>query len=278
MPSLALECTLPSGVYLLPGEYPQPGHPALIGNAVNAGDEEPRMRASVMIAAPDALNDEQKDRLLALEAQKLLRRLNLLLRWHRTVNQRTNVRELTLAQASPFRFLLATDRGLWGEFSASTSPVSYFSTGSPAERWRKIRDGFAANAEPPVEDLLLLDARQSLHEGRFRETVLISWSVIDSNFNRNFDRLAQATLGGEWPDALRFVTGNDFGLRNKMTIGLRLVAGRSLHRETNDFWTRLSESYKARNKIIHEGSLATEDQAKAAIAVAEHIISVMSSL
>jgi hypothetical protein len=236
------------------------------------------MQVSVPIVAPDSLTDEQKTRFQSLEVEKFLRKINLLLRWHRAVNQRTNVREMTLAQASPFRFLFAADSTLWGEFSASTSPVSYYSFGSPSERWEKIRRGFEAGSEPPVEDLLLLDARQSLNEGRFRETVLTSWSVIDGNFNRNFDRLAQTTLRTEWPEALRFITGNDFGLRNKMTIGLKLIAGKSLYAQPDDFWAKLSESYKARNRIIHEGSLATEDQAKTAIAVAEHIIAVMSSL
>jgi hypothetical protein len=70
------------------------------------------------------------------------------------------------------------------------------------------------------------------------------------------------------PDGRDFLKGIDFGLRHKMTTGLRFVAGRSLYTEPDGFWQDLSASYGLRNKIIHDGQIAHEDDAKLAIKVA----------
>ena len=100
----------------------------------------------------------------------------------------------------------------------------------------------ATGVEPDVAVLNLLDAEYAVSVGRFREAVLLCWSVIDSTFVRAFERLVDDRLPAEWPDGRRFLKGFDFGLRQKMTSGLRLVAGRSLYEEPDGFWDRLSAS------------------------------------
>jgi len=63
-----------------------------------------------------------------------------------------------------------------------------------------------------------------------------------------------------------------------MTTGLRLLTGRSLHAEPEGFWQDLSISYGQRNKIIHEGQIAHEDDAKLAIRVARNVVQIVVSL
>ena len=75
-----------------------------------------------------------------------------------------------------------------------------------------------------------------------------------------------------------FLKGIDFGLRHKMTTGLRLLTGRSLHMEPDGFWQELSISYGKRNKIIHEGQIAHEDDAKLAIKMARRIVQIVGAL
>jgi selenocysteine lyase/cysteine desulfurase len=70
----------------------------------------------------------------------------------------------------------------------------------------------------------------------------------------------------------------DFKLRNKMSAGMYLVANRSLFREPDGFWKRLSASYSKRNAIIHRGENATEDEATQALAVARRIVQIMGEV
>ena len=141
-----------------------------------------------------------------------------------------------------------------------------------------VRDGLASGNEPDVADLFLLDAERALHQGRFRETVLFCWSTIDSVFNRRYDALVDAGLVGEWGESRDFFKGLDFKLRNKMSAGMHLFAGRSLFREPGDFWQSLSASYGRRNAIIHRGENATEDHATQAFEVARRIVQIMTEV
>jgi hypothetical protein len=47
---------------------------------------------------------DEKQRLRVRDAEQLLRRTNRLLRWYRAVSRKTDIVELTRAQASPFEF------------------------------------------------------------------------------------------------------------------------------------------------------------------------------
>lgn len=108
--------------------------------------------------------------------------------------------------------------------------------------------------------------------------VLLCWGAIDSTFVRKFKRLVDDRLTDEWPDGRDFLKGIDFGLRHKMTTGLRLLAGRSLYAEPDNFWQELSASYGLRNRIIHEGQIAHEDDAKLAIKVARKIVQIVGEV
>jgi hypothetical protein len=56
-----------------------------------------------------------------------------------------------------------------------------------------------------------------------------------------------------------------------MTALLRLVCGRSLFSDLPR-WEKLQNSYEKRNKIIHDGSSATEDDAEEALSVARWVV------
>jgi hypothetical protein len=209
--------------------------------------------------------------------EQLLRRINRLLRWYRSVSRQADITELTRAQVSPFQFA-ATGAAPPAEW---TAPLEYEAVGpQPAvltleQTTQAVRDGLASGNDPDVSDLFLLDAERALHQGRFRETALFCWSTIDSVFNRRYGALVDAALLDEWGEARDFFKGLDFKLRNKMSAGMHLVANRSLFREPGDFWQRLSASYSKRNAIIHRGENASEDEATQAVAVARHIVRIM---
>jgi hypothetical protein len=229
----------------------------------------------------DSIDRDLIFRLQTRDAEELLRRANRLLRWHRASSRTSDAVELTRDQASPFRFEAtgaATESELWNQ------PVEYEAMGPRSLRLGldelsdMVRAGLAAGGEPDVADLFLIDAERALREGRFRECVLFCWSTIDSTFNRRYNQLVNASLAGEWRQARDFFTGVDFGLRNKMSAVMHLVAGRSLFREPPPFWEDLSASYRKRNGIIHEGEGASEDEAKLALEIAHRVVGLVRSL
>lgn len=280
---------LPYRLALPAGDYPTPA----VGGVVSISDVtlsdpsagergEASRAASIFTTDPvasrdDVLGDQIK------EADRLLRRVNHLLRWYRIVAGQPTTLEVTRAQVGRFMFDPVEQSGgsnwsaaadlVYEDASPPESP-----TRTPEERAIALRSGLARRAEPDVATLNLLDAEYAVSVGRFREAVLLSWSVIDSSFVRTFKDLVDQRLPAEWPDGRNFLKGYDFGLRQKMTSGLRLVAGRSLYEEPNNFWTQLSSSYAARNAIIHEGRVATEDQAMTAIAVAKRMVAITLEL
>jgi hypothetical protein len=142
----------------------------------------------------------------------------------------------------------------------------------------RVRSMLAFGGEPEVADLFLLDTERAIHEGRFREAVLFCWSTIDSTFNRVYDKLVDAKLDHEWAEAREFFKGVDFPLKKKMSAALFLVSGKSLFREPENLWQRLSHSYNKRNGIIHRGETANEDDALQALEVARNVVRIMGAL
>jgi hypothetical protein len=229
--------------------------------------------------SPDQVEVERTE-----QARTLVRRVNRLIRWYRASSADTTMTEITLAKASPFAFLDETvdSHGAstpeFLDFTASSlTPAGFQKSASRFDVVSDaVKEGFRSNDEPPVAVLFLLDARQALNEGRFREAVLFSWSTIDSTFSSRFENMVDAALGNEWGESRKFLKGLDFGLRHRMTIGMRLVAGRSFFQEPDGFWAKLSSSYDRRNKIIHQGESATEAEAQEAIHVAETVVELMT--
>jgi hypothetical protein len=229
----------------------------------------------------DASDTEPQQRQRGFQADRLLRRVNHLLRWYRVTTAHATIVELTRSQASPFHFTVEGTGATWGgdaplEYESQPPPLP--AAGSRAAFGKVVRQGLSGKTDPDVAALNLLDAEYALSVGRFREAVLLCWGAIDSTFVRKFKTLVDERLGNEWSEGPDFLKGIDFGLRHKMTTGLRLLTGRSLHAEPDGFWQDLSLSYGQRNKIIHEGQVAHEDDAKLAIRVAQKVVEVVASL
>jgi hypothetical protein len=250
-------------------------------------DDGPRTQISAVFGADDNADRDSASSQAAREASRLLRQTNRLLRWYRQLTSIPSILEVTRAQVSPFRFFVIDDglsRGLppksWVlpvlEFEAEEPTPQQFSNSDQLAA--SLRQRLSSSAEPDVAQLNLLDARHAKSVGRFRESVLLSWSVIDSSFVSKFEALVEERLSEEWGETRKFLKGQDFGLRHKMTSGLRLIAGRSLFNEPNDFWKKLSESYDKRNRIIHAGAAADEDDAQNAIDVATQVVRIVSTL
>jgi hypothetical protein len=269
---------------LLPaGEYPTPGeggsvHLTDVPLPTDDGTTYTRTQASAIFDAPDIASQQHQ---LRAQADRLLRRINHLLRWYRVTTSHATIIELTRAQASPFRFTVEGSEAAWGgavslEYEAPSLPTP--TKGTAAAFGDAVRKGLAGKTDPDVATLNLLDAEYALSVGRFREAVLLCWGAIDSTFVRKFKSLVDDSLTNEWTEGRDFLKGIDFGLRHKMTTGLRLLTGRSLHTEPDGFWQELSISYGQRNKIIHDGQIAHEDDAKRAIRVARKIVEIVAAL
>lgn len=279
MPELQVSVVLPYYLWLAEGEYQTApvGETVQVVAPVLPEGTQPRTPLRARFTPEESADPEEIQRRRARCGEQLLRRINRLLRWYRSVSRRADITELTRAQVSPFQFeaIGAAPAAEW------TAPLEYEAAGpQPAEltleqTTQAVRDGLASGNDPDVSDLFLLDAERALHQGRFRETVLFCWSTIDSVFNRRYEAMVDGALAGEWGEAREFFKGLDFKLRNKMSAGMHLFANRSLFREPDDFWQRLSASYSKRNAIIHRGENATEDEATQAIAVARQVVQIM---
>ncbi|HWE39511.1 MAG TPA: hypothetical protein VG406_23375 [Isosphaeraceae bacterium] len=252
------------------------------GEAVRVGQAGPSTGRDVSAEFDhrETTDLDEIDRFRKRDADELIQRANRLIRWCRALGHHPEQHEVTRHRASPFQFEVegAADPTHWIE------PLIFEPEGATPvppsidELTAAVRAGLAGGGEPDVADLFLIDAEQAIREGRFREAVLFCWSTIDATFNRKYEALVDSALAGEWADAKKSLTGVDFGLRNKMTAILYLVAGRSLFREPDGLWDRLAESYRKRNAIIHRGEGAAEDDARTALGVARGVVAVMRSI
>lgn len=213
------------------------------------------------------------------EADALLRRTNRLIRWYRSETRQAAVVEVTRVQASPFVFTERNTHSLWGKgLIFEADPPTVLATQSVTSIARAVRSGMAGSKDPEVANLFLLDAEQALRDGRFRETVLFCWSTIDATFNTKYEWFVDQTLVGEWAAARDWLKDTRFGMKNKMSAILFLTTGRSLFREPDDLWADLAQSYTKRNKIIHAGETAQEEDAELAVRVAHKIIKLMAGI
>jgi hypothetical protein len=274
---------LPYFLRLSEGDYPTSRGTDVVRVAAPLFQDEstpPRTPMSADFTVKDSSDPTEIREAKERCANRLAEGINQLLRWYRATSRRANVLELPRFQLSPFVFEVigGTAPAEW-TFPVPVEPPSPQPSLLTAEELSDaVRAGLATGNEPEVAVLFLLDAQRAVHQGRFREAVLFCWSTIDAVFNRKYDQLVEARLAGEWGDARDFLVGPDFGLRRKMSAGMHLLANRSLFREPDGLWERLSASYRKRNAIIHAGDNATEEDAEQAIAVAEQIIKVMGEV
>lgn len=282
MPEVRVSFLLPSFLRITSGEYEAGPHDVKIEvlDPQLLEGTAPRSRVRANFTHDDTTDQNLIQRQKARDADQLLWGANRLLRWYRAVTHRAEMVEVTRAQASPFEFEVLGG----GADPGWSAPLQYeAAVPTPldipnAEITQRVRDGFGSGQEPDVSELFLLDADRALNQGRFREAVLFCWSTIDSVFSRKYDALVARALAGEWSAAREFFTGVDFGMKNKMTAALFLVCQQSLYRQPGDFWQRLSNSYAKRNRIIHRGETASEDEAREAIAVARQVIQIMNAI
>jgi hypothetical protein len=286
MPNVVVSIDLPYLLLLPAGEYPTPGEGGSVrleetSAPVVGGGAEAKTVASTTFVAHDETDAITLTRMRHQQADRLLRRVNHLLRWYRVATGQATIIELTRAQASPFHFTVEGTSATWGgtaplEYEPASLPLP--NKGSRIAFGEAVRQGLGAKSDPDVAGLNLLDAEHALSVGRFREAVLLCWAAIDSTFVRKFKDLVDRQLSNEWSGGREFLKGFDFGLRHKMTTGLRLLAGRSLYAEPDGFWDDLSTSYDLRNRIIHEGQIAHEDDARLAINLVKKVINIVTSL
>lgn len=282
MPAIRVTITLPYYLRLAEGDYAGLGGAETV--RVLAPDltegMPPQTSVQANFANRDTADPDEIQREKARDASQLLQRTNRLLRRYRTVTRRADIIELTRAQASPFRYEVvgAPAAPEW------TTAVEYEATGpqpvplTVEQTTDAVRNGLLGGTEPSVAALFLLDAERALHQGRFREAVLFCWSTIDSVFNLKYNALIDIALAGEWAAGRDFLKDHNFGMRNKMSAVMHLVANRSLFREPANLWEQMTASYNKRNDIIHRGENATEDDADKALDVARRIVTVMDAI
>lgn len=282
MPAVRVTITLPYYLRLAEGDYAGPdGAEALRVLAPELAEgAPPQTSLQANFVNLDTADPDEIQREKARDARQLLQWSNRLLRCYRALTRRADIVELTRAQASPFRYEVvgpsaATDWSTAVEYEAiGPQPVPL----TIEQTTDAVRNGLVAGTEPSVADLFLLDAERALHQGRFREAVLFCWSTIDSVFNLKYEALIDVALAGEWAASRDFLKDHNFGLRNKMSAVMHLIANRSLFREPANLWQEMTASYNKRNDIIHRGDNATEDDADRALDVARRIVAVMDAI
>jgi len=254
MPELHVSVMLPYSLELTEGGYPTSlvGEELRVGTSFLQGRAQSGTRMSATFFPDDSADPEVIHQSQTKCSGQFLRRINRLLRWYRSVSRRAEISELTRAQVSPFQFESI------GEAASAdwNAALKYEVPGpQPAEltvekKSLAVWSGLASGNDPDVADLFLLDAERSLHQGRFREAVLFSWSTIDSIFNRKYEALVDAVLATDPGEARKLFKDLDFGLKNKMSIGMRVVANRSLYAEPGGLWEKISNSYILHSALI----------------------------
>jgi hypothetical protein len=284
MPIVRATIAVPYELELPSGDYPVDlaGASIALERTVATSEGVPWIRTSISWSfnAAAIVDGARAAEIADREARKLVRYTNRLLRWYRQLAAAPTVVEVTRTRVSPVRFTIMESQEPWvvPYLDYAEEPPVLPSTGRVDELGNAVRQAMAVGNEPDVGELNLLDAEYAKNVGRFREAVLLCWSVIDSAFVRKFNSLLDQSLAGEWGETRDFLKGLDFGLRHKMTSGLRLLVGRSLFDEPDGFWEQLSTSYRKRNGIIHEGLPADEDDAGRAIGVARKVIDICRAL
>jgi hypothetical protein len=286
MPQVEVSLLLPYLLHLSNGRYDTPA----VGGALFVtrveepdplgGPSQSRTQLAHRFNAADPLAAVEIDRASGEAVDRLLRATNHFLRWYRCETQQAAIAELSRAQASPFKFTRVADRAPWREpLIITADPPRIAARENRARVAARVRRGLRTQSDPPVAELFLLDAEQSIRNGRFREAVLFCWSTIDATFNAKYEEVLDRELAGEWASGRDWFKDHRFGMKNKMTAALYLIADTSLFRELGEaLWDELADSYTKRNNIIHRGATAAEADAERALRVARRVVEVMDRL
>jgi len=218
---------------------------------------------------PESLDDEFK-RCTGIT----LSDANQLVRWYRYLSKDYLAIEVVREQISPIIATVFTkDSSLSYEIDFRRPlPRPEFLT---EEQLSQLSANLRLRGTPPTSELLLLDAQEALAQYRYRETVLLAWSAMETIF----DPFIRERLLERFPD-LNFERGgagtnieNDLHFLTRADVLLSLLTGFSLRVNTNPpFWDNLCASRSHRNEIIHRGGDAGEDEAKLAVKVTQQFI------
>jgi len=106
MPELQVSVVLPYYLRLAEGDYQtaQVGEVVQIVSPLLLEGTAPRTLVRARFNPEDSADPEEVQRRRARCSEQLLRRINRLLRWYRSVSRRADITELTRAQVSPFQF------------------------------------------------------------------------------------------------------------------------------------------------------------------------------
>lgn len=243
------------------------------------------MVASCTFKPADGLSEDRKEAEKIKRAKILLAEVNRLLRWYRAAHCSPDTTELTLAQASPVRFTIGEmpDETDWApQFEREADAPIAQNSEDVAKANEAIASGFASEKqEPLLADLLILDANHAVQSGLFRQAILLSWAAIEGTFHSKFDQLVKEFLPGniEWKEGSEWLTDSRFGLRHKMTVGMRSVVGMSMYEIMgSDKWQEVGQSYKCRNNVVHNGFTATEEDARQAVQVADYVYKALKKI
>jgi len=172
MPIVRVTIDLPYLLILPPGEYPTPGEGGIVhlfevSVPVSNGTDVRQTQASGVF---DASDNEPRQRRRGSEADRLLRRVNHLLRWYRVTTGHATIVELTRSQASPFRFTLEGTGAAWGgepplEYEAQ--PPLSSAAGSRAAFGELVRQGLSGKTDPDVATLTPAGCRIRPERGAF---------------------------------------------------------------------------------------------------------------
>ena len=127
MPELQVSVVLPYYLRLAEGDYQtaQAGETVQILAPLLLEGTAPRTPVRARFNPEDSADPDEIQRRRARCGEQLLRRINSLLRWYRSVSRRADITELTRAQVSPFRFE-ATGAVAAAEW---TAPLEYEAAG-----------------------------------------------------------------------------------------------------------------------------------------------------
>lgn len=198
---------------------------------------------------------------------------NRLIDWYRVQTGRHHITQLVFPQIEFARLIdLGPPRSVlrWYRYEAP-QPVDEPLNSDEVQTLRQN----LVNPQPPLlTDRLILDAEEALSQHRYKECILICWSVIESIF----DPLIRAKLKEKLLD-IGFDIGQagwnierDLWFLTRLDVLPRLLANFSFRELPDDFWNRLQRSRNVRNRVVHEGGDVEEDDAANILAVTREFV------
>jgi len=205
--------------------------------------------------------------------------VNRLIRWYRVQTDRYYATELELGEVWFILFSVIEPRRQGIKF-ADNRPRPRLNSILDEKTTQFLKGRLVSPEDPELEEVLLLDAKKALNQHRYKECIIICWSLIESLF----DPFIREKLREKLPD-IGFEMGQsgwnierDLWFLTRIDILPRLLFDFSFKELPDDFWQRLSRSREIRNRIMHSGMSAEEEGAAETFSVTEELMRVVKSL